>query len=192
MNILPFANSDLFSWVVLPVLIFIARIIDVSIGTMRIVFVSRGKKLAAPLLGFFEIFIWLMAISQIMQNLTNIMCYFAYSVGYAMGTYIGLKIEEKLAIGILVVRIIVVNDEEKLMEELSNAGYGVTVVDAKGVSGDVKIVYTIIRRKDIDNVVSIINLCNSKAFYSIEDARTAREGIFPSNKTGGILSRLSK
>ncbi|KNY27522.1 DUF2179 domain-containing protein [Pseudobacteroides cellulosolvens] len=192
MSILPMIDHDLFNWVVLPLLIFISRIFDVSIGTMRIIFVSRGKKFIAPFLGFFEVFIWLVAISQIMQNLSNIFCYLAYAGGFAMGTFIGLIIEEKLAIGILVIRVILVKDECKLVERLSSSGYGVTVVGAKGVTGDVKIVYTIVRRKDKDNVISIINQCNSNAFYSIEDARAADHGVFPLNKANGVIGMLIK
>ncbi|HEY9063290.1 MAG TPA: DUF2179 domain-containing protein [Pseudobacteroides sp.] len=193
MSILPSIDPELFSWVVLPLLIFVSRIFDVSIGTMRIIFVSRGKKMIAPLLGFFEVFIWLIAISQIMQNLSNIFCYLAYAGGFAMGTFVGLIIEEKLAIGILVVRVILVKDECKLVERLSSSGYGVTVVDAKGVTGSVKVVYTIVRRKDKDNVLSIINQCHSNAFYSIEDAKSANQGVFPiHSKVNGLFSMLSK
>ncbi|RCX16270.1 uncharacterized protein YebE (UPF0316 family) [Anaerobacterium chartisolvens] len=175
-------DSNLFLWFILPLLIFISRIFDVSLGTMRIIFVSRGKKLIAPLLGFFEVLIWLIAIGQTMQNLSNIFCYIAYAGGFAMGTFVGILIEEKLAIGILVVRIILVKDECHLKERLAASGYGVTVVDAKGITGEVKLIYTVVRRKDIDNVISIIRHCNSKAFYSIEDARTAKDGVFPLNK----------
>lgn len=175
-------NSDIFSWVILPLLIFISRIFDVSLGTMRIIFVSRGKKFLAPFLGFFEVLIWLIAISQIMQNLNNILCYIAYPGGFAMGTYVGIKIEEKLAIGILVVKVFLTKDEERLKNLLSASGYGVTVVNAKGVNGEVKIVYTVVPRKKIDDVISIIKQCNSNAFYSIEDAKTVEEGIFPASK----------
>lgn len=179
MTILSLIDSDIFAWVVLPLLIFISRIFDVTLGTMRIIFVSRGGKLIAPVLGFFEVFIWLIAIGQIMQNLNNVMCYIAYAGGFAAGTYVGIVIEEKLAIGILVIRVILAEDECQLKERLAASGYGVTVVDAKGVNGEVKVVYTIVRRKDIDNVISIIHECHAKAFYSIEEARTAREGVFP-------------
>ena len=77
-------DSELFKWVLLPLLIVIARVIDVSIGTIRIVFVSRGHKIIAPVLGFFEVLIWLLAIGQIMRNLSNFMCYIAYGTGFAL------------------------------------------------------------------------------------------------------------
>lgn len=181
-SFLQFANSDIFSWVVLPLLIFSSRIIDVTIGTIRIIFVSRGKKNLAPLLGFFEVLVWITAISQIMQHLDNVLCYFAYAGGFAAGTFVGMMLEEKLAIGMLIVRVILVKDECELREHLHNAGFGVTVVDAEGANGDVRIVYTIIKRKDMDEVLKIITKCNPKAFYSIEDARTVNQGVFKNAK----------
>lgn len=184
-NILEFMNTDIFSWIVLPILIFLSRIIDVSIGTIRIIFVSRGKKNLAPFLGFFEVMVWIVAISQIMKHLDNIACYVAYAAGFAMGTFVGMILEEKLAIGMLVIRVILVKDECRLMERLHNAGFGVTVVDAKGANGDVKIVYTIIKRKELEEALEIITMCNSKAFYSIEDARTVNQGIFRNNEISG-------
>lgn len=172
-------NSEIFAWVILPILIFLSRVMDVSIGTIRIIFVSRGKKYLAPLLGFFEVLVWIVAMGQIMQNLNNIVCYITYAAGFAVGTFVGIFIEEKLAIGMMVVRIIVVKGDCRLTESLSEAGYGVTTVDAKGRHGEVKLIYTIIKRKDLDNVIKIVNNCNSKAFYSIEDARNVNQGIFP-------------
>ena len=175
-------NSSIFSWVVLPILIFMARICDVSLGTLRIIFISRGKKLLASLLGFFEVSIWLLAISQIMQNLDNFICFLAYAGGYAMGNYVGILLEEKLAIGTLIVRIFLIDNETSMKKELSEAGFGVTCIDAHGMNGDVKIIYTVIKRKSLDKAIKIIEKCQSNAFYSIEDAKSVKQGIFPSEK----------
>jgi uncharacterized protein YebE (UPF0316 family) len=183
-------NSDIFTYVVLPVLIFISRVFDVSIGTLRIVFVSRGKKFLAPFLGFFEILIWVTAMGQIMQNLDSWICYVAYAGGFAVGSYVGLIIEERLALGTLIVRVILTKDEGLLKDRLSTAGYGVTVVNAEGASGEVYIVYTIIKRKKLQDVLDIIHQCNSKAFYSIEDARIVSRGIFPRSKKSGDTFNL--
>jgi len=184
MNFAIILDSPVFTWVILPLLIFAAKILDVSLGTVRIILVSRGNKFLAPLLGFFEVLIWLLAISQIMQHLDNLFCYIAYAGGFAAGNYIGMRIEERLALGILVVRIFAVKDECELKNRLVGAGYGVTIVDAEGANGKVKVIYTIIKRKNVRDVVSIIERCNSKTFYSIEDARTAYQGIFPTNNKG--------
>ena len=192
MNFTELLNSEIFTWVILPALIFTARIFDVTLGTLRIIFVSRGKKFIAPLLGFFEVIIWLLAISQIMKQLDNFLCYIAYAGGFAAGNFIGIIIEEKLAIGIMVVRIILVKDECQIRERLKAAGYGVTVVDARGgADTEVKIVYTIIKRRDLDEVLGIINHCNSEAFYSVEDARSAYHGIFPDKPGYGALNGRS-
>lgn len=186
-----FLDSDLFAWFILPLLIFIARVIDVTFGTMRIIFISKGKKFLAPLFGFFEIMIWLFAIGQVMQNLTNIAYYFAYAGGFATGNFVGIYIEEKMAIGTLVVRIITKKDASALIEALKSRNYGITIVDAQGATGSVKLIFTVIKRKDIDDVVGMINHFNPKAFYSIEEVRAASEGVFPSRKPRfNFLSKL--
>lgn len=175
-------DSSVFSWVILPVLIFISRIFDVSIGTIRIIFVSRGKKFLSPILGFFEVSIWLIAISQIMQNLDNVVCFIAYAGGFAMGNYVGILIEDKLALGMLIIRIFLVNDETEMKHRLYEAGFGVTRIDAHGKHGDVELLYTVIKRKDLRKAISIIEECQANAFYSVEEAKTVKKGIFPENQ----------
>ncbi len=188
-----FTDYPVFNWVILPALIFVSRIFDVSFGTLRIIFVSRGKRSIAPFLGFFEVLIWLLAISQIMQNLNNFACYIAYAGGFAMGNYIGMRIEEKLAMGTMIIRVFLVGDGNNMKEKLHNAGFGVTSIDAHGANGNVKIIYTIIKRKALDKVVGIIEACDAKAFYSIEEVRAVKEGIFPSDEKRAIDSlRLAR
>lgn len=177
-----FFGPEIFKWIIIPLLIVLARIGDVSLGTIRIITISRGYKSIAPLLGFFEILIWLLAIRQIMQNLTNIYYYIVYSGGFAAGTFVGMYIEEKLAIGILSIRIITRKDASELIAFLRSANYGVTSVDAQGATGQVHVIYTIVKRSDVDDVIRIINRFNPKAFYLVEDVRSARDGIFPVNK----------
>lgn len=172
-------NSELFALVILPFLIFLARAIDVSLGTIRIIFVAHGQKFLAPLLGFFEVLIWLLAISQIMHNLTNPVYYIAYAAGFAIGNLIGILIEEKLAIGNAVIQIITQKETNDLIQCLNTGGYGITTIDAHGTKGDVKIIYVVIKRKDICNVTEIIKKCNPKAFYLVEEIRSASREIFP-------------
>jgi uncharacterized protein YebE (UPF0316 family) len=182
-------NSHLFTWVLLPFLIFLSRICDVTIGTIRIIFVSRGNRFFASTLGFFEILIWLVAIGQIMKNLDNFMCYIAYAGGFAMGNFIGISLEEKLAMGILVVRVITRKDGTALFEAFKNEGFGVTGIDARGATGPVAIIYTVIKRSALPKVAELVKKFNPKAFYSIEDVRTVNEGVFPSGiLKGGHLS----
>ncbi len=173
-----FANSDLFDLVVLPLAIFLARIADVSLGTLRIIFVSKGMKRIAPLIGFIEVFIWIVAISRIMQNLDNWLCYVAYAGGFATGTYIGLIIEEKLAIGHEMVRVITKRDHNELVTKLKEEGYGVTAVDAKGVDGDVGVVYIIVKRSMMQEVLGYINKYNPRALFTIESIKFVNKEIF--------------
>jgi uncharacterized protein YebE (UPF0316 family) len=178
-----FFSSGVFTWIILPLLIFLARICDVSIGTVRILFISRGNKYLAPLLGFFEVLIWLLAIGQIMQHLTNVACYIAYATGFAAGTYIGLRIEDKLAMGLMLVRIVTHRDATPLIERLQSANFGVTHVAARGVSGQVRVILTIIKRKDLRAVVKIIRKFNPNAFYSTEDIKSVSKEVFPLQKS---------
>lgn len=185
------SDSPLFAWVVLPVLIFFARISDQSIGTMRLIFLSKGYKHLAPFLGFFEVIIWLITVSQIMQHLDNVLCYVAYGGGFAMGNYIGMTIEERLSIGNVMIRIIPKQNSQELINVLRKSNYGVTSVEAEGSQGRVDIIFTIIKRKDIDHVASIINELHPAAFYTIEDIKTIKEGIFRQSTRTSFFDSLS-
>jgi len=105
-----FSGSGLYTWIILPLLIFAARVIDVSMGTVRVIFISRGFKYLAPIVGFFEILTWLLAIGQIMKNLSNPLCYIAYAGGFAMGNYVGMCIADKLSLGVVLIRIVTRKD----------------------------------------------------------------------------------
>lgn len=184
-------DSAVFAWVILPLLIFLARISDQTIGTLRLIFLSKGQKFLAPFLGFFEVIIWLIAVSQIMKHLDNVLAYIAYGGGFAMGNYIGMVIEERLSIGNVLIRIIPKKDTSELISYLRESNYGVTSVNAEGSKGKVDIVFTIIKRKDIENVVSIINRFNPNAFYTIEDVKAINEGIFKHTRKATIFDNFS-
>jgi uncharacterized protein YebE (UPF0316 family) len=182
MDLMSFYSSDLFKWAILPILIFLARLTDVSLGTMRIIFISRGVKYIAPLIGFVEINIWLLAIGQIMQNLDNVVCSFAYAGGFAIGNLVGIMIEEKLSIGLVLLRLITRHDNKELIDYLKSQNYGVTTHDAEGVKGPVKIIFAVIRRKDLHCVVDHINQIHPHTFYSVEDVRSVGEAVMPLHK----------
>jgi len=179
-----FFVTDLFVYFLLPLLIFLARICDVTIGTMRIIMISKGKKLLAPVLGFFEILIWIIAIGKIMQNLNNPVCYVAYAGGFAIGNYVGMKVEEKLAIGLIVLRIITQEDASGLIKALRDMGFGITEIDAIGKDKKVHVIFSIMKRHDIPVIVEKINNFNPKAFYTIEDIRAINQGVFPAHNVG--------
>ena len=150
-----------------------------TLDTIRIIFVSRGKKFLATSLGFFEIVIWLFAIGQIMTHLTNIAYYMAYAGGFATGVFVGISIEEKIAVGTVGIRIITKKEPAELVEHIRSMGYGATCFEGEGSTGQVKLIYTAIRRRDVADVVGIIKMFNPKAFYSIEEIRSASKGVFP-------------
>lgn len=164
-------------------LIFLARVSDVTLGTLRISFISKGEKFIAPAFAFFEMLIWLFAISQIVQNLDNPVYYIAYALGFASGVFVGLLVEEKLAFGTRLIRTITRMDATALIETLRERGFGVTSVSAEGNAGSVSVIYSVIRRADLDRYVGLIKSMNPNAFYSIEDIRSVREGVFPTRET---------
>nr|WP_321410587.1 DUF2179 domain-containing protein [uncultured Carboxylicivirga sp.] len=174
-----FSDSTFYTYVAIPLLIFMARVADVTIGTIRIVFVSKGMKLWAPVLGFFEILIWLMAMSKIFENLDNWLYFVAYAGGFAMGNFVGLKIEERLALGYINIRIITQKSGSELMDKLTSAGYGITYMDAEGSRGPVHVIYCVAKRKEIVKITDIIKQYNPKAFFTLEDIRFANSGVFP-------------
>jgi uncharacterized protein YebE (UPF0316 family) len=168
---------DFWGIIIVPILIFLARICDVSIGTVRIIFVSKGYRYLAPLLGFFEVFIWLLAMAKIMQNIDRWYYFLAYCTGFATGNFIGIILEERIAIGHVALRVISRVPADQLITQLKDAGYGVTFHTAQGSTGTVDVVYTIVKRSEIQTLARLINEFNPKAFYTIEEVRAVNEGI---------------
>lgn len=174
-----FLDSSLYIWIVLPLLVFFARLADVSLGTLRIIFISRGRKNLAPLLGFVEVFIWIAVVSQIVSHAHNLLAYLAYAAGFAAGAYVGMYIEDRLALGVQLVRIIVPGNPQDLIKKLQTSGYGITCVDGQGANGPVKLIYAVVLRKCLNEVLTIIHQSYPDAFLSIEDLHTKQGGIFP-------------
>ncbi|HSL45092.1 MAG TPA: DUF2179 domain-containing protein [Anaerolineales bacterium] len=186
---------DWYSWVALPLIVFLARFIDVSLGTLRIIFLSRGRKYLAPLLGFVEVLIWITVVSEVVGGAQNIVAYLAYAAGFAVGNYAGMLVEEKLAIGTLVIRVILPQDGTLLVERLRTEGYGATYVDGHGASGPVMLIYTVVMRKELSRVVDLIQEVHPKAFFTVEELRSAQQGIFPersSSRLDHLIRRKSK
>jgi uncharacterized protein YebE (UPF0316 family) len=163
----------------LPILIFLSRIFDVSLGTLRIIFVNKGMRYLAPIIGFFEVLIWLIVISQVMQNIKSPINYIAYAGGFAAGNFIGILIEQKLAMGITLIRIITSKKANELLLDLRSKGYSVTNIPALANSGKVEVIFLPVRRKDISNVIDIVKIYNPNAYYTIEDVRHLSYGKIP-------------
>ncbi|MBC7923308.1 MAG: DUF2179 domain-containing protein [Ferruginibacter sp.] len=176
-------SSAAFNWVVLPLLIFCARISDVTLSTIRIVFVMSGRRNLAPILGFFESLIWLVAISQIMKNISSPVSYVAYAAGFASGTFVGMTIEQKLALGKVLVRVITRREATALLEFLRTSKYGYTNVEAQGKRENVSLIFSVVERQDLQDYIAIIERFNPTAFYTIENVRFVSDGGLGSIET---------
>ncbi|MHB8164337.1 MAG: DUF2179 domain-containing protein [Methanoregula sp.] len=181
-------SPELYAWIILPLLIFIARIGDVSMETIRVIYISRGIKYLAPIIAFFEIVIWLLAMEVVMSDLSNIANFFAFAFGFAMGTYVGLVIEEKLSIGMVILRIVTTEESnEEITAFLQSENFGITCLDAKGARGNVKMILTLVNRTDVPRITEHLQTTNPHAFFSIEDIRYANEGVFCPKKPNALI-----
>ena len=171
-------DSPIFDYLVLPLLILLARVLDVSMDTIRVIMVAKGYRNYAPAIGFFQSLIWVITISRVMVNLENWTAYIGYAGGFALGTYVGMRLEEKLALGHELIRVITKTDASELITNLRKKGFPVTSVSGRGSEGDVGILFVILKRKSIQKVVEIINAYNPKAFYTIEDMRFVRDSNY--------------
>lgn len=179
-------QSPWFNWLILPVFIYLSRTCDVTLATLRNLLLSKGIKKIVPVLGFFEVLIWLIAVTSIVKNLNNVLCYIAFAGGYSTGILIGITIEGRLALGKQVIRIITNQTTDSLIESMKQNNMGVTVVPGKGAMGPVEIIFTTVDRKDVPRVEDLIEQYAPNSFYTIEDARDVTRGVFPeksSNKS---------
>lgn len=185
-------DSVYFKWIIIPLLICLARVVDVTIGTLRIIFVSKGMKYVAPVLGFFEVIIWLLAIGQIMQNLSNFMNYIAYGLGFAIGNFVGIYVEGKLSIGFVLLRVITRKTAVKLINYFKNSGFRFTILNAESDEGPVSIIFMALKRKNVPEVIKCVKKYNPRAFYTLEDIRTVSGEVttFPQVGRRGNLGNL--
>jgi uncharacterized protein YebE (UPF0316 family) len=177
----------------LPVCIFLAEVCVVTISTMRTIFVARGMKYLAPLLGMFEVSIWLFAIGQVMKNLGDWRCAAAFACGFTLGNFLGVLLEGKLAMGSVGVRMITHKNAARLIDELRAANYGVTRIDAHGATGPVQVIYTVIKRKELGKVLVIARHFDPQVFYSVDDLHSAAAGVAPLRRRArGVVPSLFK
>lgn len=176
-------GNELFLYVILPLLIFLARIFDQSLGILRIILATKGFKYLVLLAGFFESGVWLLAISQIMQNLNNVVCYLAFAGGFACGNYLGIYLEGKLSIGSVMVRVVFQKDSTQTIKILKRLKFRLTEVDAMGMDGPVKMIFSTIQRKNLKRFIHILLKNNPMAFYTVEDVKMVKEGYFHSPST---------
>ena len=161
---------------ILPFLLIIfARILDVSMGTLRVAFIARGRKYFAAACGFVEVLIWISVVSRVLSGDRQFFTYVAYATGFACGTLVGMFIEERLAVGWSLFRVITHKPLGDLVPRLSALGFGVTLQDAQGARGPVRVIVTLIPRRRLDEIRAIVLAFDPDAFYTIEDVRHARD-----------------
>ena len=171
-----FTESDLWPLLGVPVSIFLARLVDVTLGTFRIALVARGRRSTAPFIGFLEILTWLIALGLVVQNLDKPINYLAYAGGFAAGTWLGLLVDEKLGPGLVSARVITAQDSKALIDRLETEHFGVTHVAARGLAGRVRLIFSVMRRQDLPRLLAIVRQFHPTAFVSVSDVRLAKEG----------------
>lgn len=177
-----FKNFDFYAYLILPLLIFCARVFDQSLGIVRIILATKGLTLPAFIFGFFESFVWLLAIGQIMTKIDNLFYYFVFAAGFASGNVFGIFIEKKLSIGFVVIRVIFQQNSEISINKLKELGFRITQVDALGMEQSVKMIFQTIRRNQVKSFIEILHLNNPTAFYTIEDVKQVKEGYLVERK----------
>ena len=156
--------------------VFALRLTDVTLGTLRILMTVRGRKWLAGLIGFVEVTIFVVAISQVVRNAGNVWNVLGYAGGFAAGTVVGMTIEERLALGVTVVRIISSGLGTELGESVRRAGFGVTQITGRGMRETVDILEVVVRRADLPAVLQIVNQVDNKAFVTVEETRRVYRG----------------
>jgi uncharacterized protein YebE (UPF0316 family) len=159
-------------------LIFLLRVGDMSLDTLRVLFVMRGRKSIAWVLGFFQALIFVLAISSVLSNLGNLLNVIGYAAGFATGNVLGMLIEERLAIGYIHLRMVSPHRGSAIAEQLRDEGYAVTEVPARGKDGMVAVLSCSVLRKNVDRVRAIVNSVDADAFITAEEVRSVRRGFW--------------
>lgn len=161
-------------------LIFFMRVGDMTLDTIRVLFVVRGKKLIVWILGFFQSLIFVIAISSVLSKLDNILNVLGYAMGFATGNLVGMLIEQRLAIGHILVTIISSTRGALIADKLRSSGYAVTEIAGRGKNGTVFELHASVLRKDVPNVETIVLEADPQAFITAEDVRPVRRGFWRS------------
>jgi len=169
--------------------IFFARIFDVSIGTMRIILMSRGYKNIAPILGFFEILIWLTAINKALSNIQGVQSYIIYAAGFAAGNYVGMIIEQLIPIGFQSIRVITKVEADEIIDVFRDKGFNLAILSGENLEGDVSILYTVLPKKEIKWALATIRKYHPPAFITVEDVRSYQAGYLA--KKHSVFSKLT-
>ncbi len=166
-------------WLV-ALIIFVARVCDMALDTVRVLFVVRGRKGLAWMLGVAQALIFVVAISSVLSGELSVLSVLAYSIGFATGNVVGMAIEERLAVGHIQLTIVSPTRGAAITEQLRSAGYAVTEIFGRGKSGTVTILHVGVKRKEVSDVETVILEVDPQAFITMEDVRTVRRGFYRS------------
>lgn len=157
-------------------LIFLLRIIDVSLDTMRVIFAIRGRRELAAVLGFCMAMVWIFAVGNAVKHVDSVLHILGYAGGYATGTFVGITIERLVAYGIAMVRIISAHGGVEIAQALRERGYGVTEIAGYGREGRVEVLFAAVQRSHLDDVMEIVNTWDDAAFVTVEEPKDMRGG----------------
>lgn len=156
--------------------IFLLRVIGVTLATLRVLVMMRGSKLGSAALGFFEVLVYVLAIGEVVNNLSNVWNILGYCLGFSAGTLVGMWLDERYIVGFANVRIISRYKAQGIVEAIRKAGYGATLEWAAGKSGSVGLVLATVNRLDVNKVCAIADELDSQVFITVEEARAVRRG----------------
>ncbi|WP_278682115.1 DUF2179 domain-containing protein [Paraclostridium bifermentans] len=162
-------------------LIFLAKCSDVTLATIRTIFVVKGKKKLAFCIGFLEILIYLFAMDKVLGDMGDIVKVMSYALGFATGNVVGITLEEKLAIGLITAQVFTGEDVDQFAEYLRQHGFGVTVIEGRGREGVKYILQVVLDRKNLHNFQNTINSYDSRAFVAVFEIKNVRGGYFGRN-----------
>ncbi|MGB9814000.1 MAG: DUF2179 domain-containing protein [Thermovenabulum sp.] len=160
--------------------IFFARVADVSLATIRTIMIVKGHRVQAAFIGFFEVIIYITALTQVVGKLNNPLNLLFYAAGFATGNYVGSLLEEKLALGYTTVQVI--TKKSQLCDKIRGCGFGVTVLNGMGKEGTREVLMISTARKELSNLISLIEEEDEEAFITVLDTKSARGGYFKQNK----------
>ncbi len=166
-----------------PLVVFLLRVTDVSLATLRMLLIMRGHRILAPLIGFVEILIWVTAVGLVIQHLDSPLHVIGYAAGFATGIYIGLRIEERLALGLATIRTVVRTGGAELATTLRSAGFGVTEMPGMGRDGAVEVLHSVLPRRQVKRCIAAIDAGAPDSFVVVDEPRLVRRGwLFPAKK----------
>ena len=161
-----------------PLVIFAMRIFDVSLGTMRLIVMVRGRRGVAAIIGFVEVLVWILAVGQALQHLDSPYHVAAYAAGFASGNYVGITVENYLAFGTVLVRAIIPDEADgRTAQTLRENGYAVTELDGRGREGPIDVLNTVVERRNAPHVVDVIEAHAPRSFITVEEIRTTHRGM---------------